>query len=485
MQRKNSVNLMNIFKNYKLMMTTCLVVFSGISVTAKSKIVAIDSIEALVQVAAEDGQQVRMKSGVYALSDYLNEERIAKLLAELPPQTETQRRPPRWFLRFSGNNNTFDFTGVTIEIDTELYSQLPYGYMRCIFIDGDGNTLKGLTIKNTGPEDKGSNGNILSVFGNNTLLEDVKLYVRGSTYGYGDLFGKGGPVLTHLQKQSGIMVAGQNNTLRRCKVFSRAFGHCFYIQTQGHDTRDILLEDCYAEGAMRSTNSILAETGGLAEELNYRSVYLNRDGRYMISPGYTKSLSEDGFRTYGGVGKVTLRNCTAKNTRAGFEIGGTNDSENRTLLQGCQAIGTERAFLLGSNVLVRDCRGDIQYGPLLYLRENTVGSDVELELIPGMPNSLVHTIASIAGKNHRIRLYNNASQVSTPALPIMLGFGMPAHGEMSSPIVPMETEGVELINQLVNQTVIVSDEAKNVKVVSSAPVLQDSESKKMSGRGKW
>lgn len=225
MQRKNSISLMSIFKDYKLMMTTCLLVFSGIAVMAKSKVVEIETLESLVKVAAEDGQQVRMKPGVYALSEYLNEERIAKLLTELPLQTETQRRPPRWFLRFSGNNNTFDFTGVTIEINTELYSELPYGYTRCVFIDGDENTLKGLTIKNTGADDKGSNGNILSVFGNNTLLEDVKIYVRGSTYGYGDLFGKGGPVLTHLQKQSGIMVAGQNNTLKRCKVFSRAFGH--------------------------------------------------------------------------------------------------------------------------------------------------------------------------------------------------------------------------------------------------------------------
>ncbi len=476
---------MNLFKKYKLTITACLVVFSVISVRARSKVIEIESLEVLVQVTANDGQQIRMKPGVYALSDYLNEERFAKLLTELPPQTEAQRRPPRWFLRFSGNNNTFDFTGVTIEIDTELYSQLPYGYMRCVFIDGDGNTLKGLTIKNTGPEDKGSNGNILSVFGNNTLLEDVKLYVRGSTYGYGDLFGKGGPVLTHLQKQSGIMVAGQNNTLKRCKVFSRAFGHCFYIQTQGHETRDILLEDCYAEGAMRTTNDILAETGGLAEELNYRSVYQNRDGSYMISPGYTKSLSEDGFRTYGGVGKVTLRNCTAKNTRAGFEIGGTNDADNRTTLQGCQAFGTERAFLLGSNVLVRDCRGDIQYGPLLYLRENTVGSDVELELIPGMPKSLVHTITTIAGKNHRVRLYNNAPQIPTPAIPVMLGFGMPAHAEMSSPILPMETENVELINELEHVVVIKSDDAKNLEVISSALQLQHSESQKMSGRGKW
>ena len=472
------------FKRIKMYYTT-LLFFCALAVQAQDDIVEIDDLEGLVKVATENGQSVRMSPGVYALSDYLNEERIAQLLTQLPPKTEKQRRPHRWFLRFSGNNNTFDFTGVTIKVNTELYSKLPYGYMRCIFIDGNGNTLRGLTIQSTGLEDKGSSGNMLSIFGNNILLEDIKVYVRGSTYGYGDLFGKGGPVLTTLYKQSGIMVAGQNNTLRNCKVFSRAFGHCFYIQNQGKDTRDILLENCYAEGSVRSTNEMLAETEGLAYDLDFRSVYENRDGRFMITPGYTKSLSEDGFRTYGGVGKVTLRNCTAKNTRAGFEIGGTNEAENRTVLEGCQAFGVERAYLLGSNVLVRNCRGDIQYGPLLYLRENTVGADVELELVPGMPKSMVHVMATIAGKNHRVRIYTNDPAVPVPALPIMLGFGMPAHAEMSSPILPMETENILLINEIKPLPVIKSDEAKNLEVISPVPAVLDSKTQKMSGRGGW
>ena len=476
---------MLIYNKYNYFLSIVLLCFNFISVHAKDKIQQIETLEELVHLSKKDGQHVKMKEGVYSLSDYLNKERIAKLLSELPPQTDKQRRPPRWFIRFSGDNNTYDFTGVTFEINTNLYSELLYGYMRCVFIDGNGNTIKGLTIKNTGPKNKGSNGNILSVFGDDILLEDVKLYVSGSTYGYGDLFGKGGPVLTHLQKQSGLMVAGKNNTLRRCKVFSRAFGHCFYIQTQGHVTDNVLLEDCYAEGAVRSTNDILAERGGLAEELNYRSVYKNKDGRYMINPGYTKSLSEDGFRTYGGVGKVTLRNCTAKNTRAGFEIGGTNNAENRTVLQGCQAFGTERAFLLGSNVLVRDCRGDIQYGPLLYLRENTVGSDVELELIPSMPKSLVHTIATVAGKNHRVKFYTTESDLGMPTLPIMIGFGMPAHAEMSSSIVSMKTENIELINELKNVFVLRDDGAKSLKIKTSTPVFQNENTKTMNGRGRW
>ncbi len=460
----------------------CMVVFT---IQAKAKVKEVETLDALVEVAGKNGQEVRMKPGVYALENYLTKDRIAKLLSELPAATSEQKRPPRWFLRFKGNNNAYDFTGVTFEISTELYKILPYGYTRCVFIEGNGNTIKGLTIKNTGPTNIGSNGNILSIFGDNTLLEDVKLYVSGSTYGYGDLFGKGGPNLTGLQKQSGIMIAGKNNTLKRCKVYSRAFGHCFYIQTQGHVTDEVVLEDCYAEGEMRTTNDILAESGGLAEKLKYQSVYQNRDGRYMISPGYTKALCEDGFRTYGGVGKVTLINCTSKNTRAGFEIGGTNDATKQTRLQGCQALGVERGFLIGSNVVVRECKADLQYGPILYLRENTIGSDVEIELLPGMPKSLVHTIATVAGKNHSVKLYAKQTQEPMPTLPIMLGFAMPAHAEMSSPILPMPTDNVVLVNDLKHSFIIINDEAKNLDIKSTAVQLLNSESQKMSGKGKW
>ncbi|AWK06275.1 hypothetical protein HYN56_19390 [Flavobacterium crocinum] len=472
-------------RNFKSLLTTIILVFTAVTAEAENKVKQVETLEALEQSAKENGQNIQMKPGVYSLADYLTKDRITKLLSEFPEATGQQKRPPRWFLRFKGNNNTFDFTGVTFEINTELYKILPYGYTRCIFIDGNGNAIKGLTIKNTGPKNIGSNGNILSIFGDNTLLEDVKLYVSGSTYGYGDLFGKGGPNLTSLQKQSGIMIAGKNNTIKRCKVFSRAFGHCFYIQTQGHVTDNVVLEDCYAEGEMRTTNDILAESGGLAEKLKYQSVYQNRDGRYMISPGYTKALCEDGFRTYGGVGKVTLRNCTSKNTRSGFEIGGTDDAKNQTLLQGCQAFGTERGFLIGSNVVVRDCRADMQFGPLLYLRENTVGADVELELVPGMPKSLVHTIATIAGKNHRVKLYANDTQTAMPSLPIMLGFGMPAHAEMSSPILPMPTENIVLINDLQHSFIIKNDDAKNLEIKSTLPQLTNTETQTMNGKGKW
>ena len=443
----------------------------------------IASLEALYQAAAQSNQAISMKPGVYALADYLDDERIEALKAELPGG---EGRPPRWLLRFSGSDNTFDLSGVTIEIDTDLYRKLPYGYMRCLFVTGDRNHIRGLTVRHVGPN-QGSNGNTFSVYGRGNTIENVELHVYGSKpYGYGDLLGKGGPNLIGLQKQSGFMVTGQDNTLRRCKVYSRAFGHCFYIQRrEGFEARNIRLEDCYAEGVMRTTNDMLRETSGVLADLDFRCVYMNRDGRYMVTSGYTKSLCEDGYRAYGGVGNIVLKNCTAINTRAGFEIGGTDDAETRTVVEGASALGCERGYLIGSNVIVRNSRGDLRYGPLLYLRGGT-NADVELELAGVGSESTVHALATIAGEGHRVRIYTEERERVSPTVPIMLGFGMPAHGEMASPIEPADTRAVTLVNEIARTATIVSQNAVDCDVRSVGPVVDDETTKSLRGaRGAW
>lgn len=453
-----------------------------VSTLAYAEVVEISSLAELADLAAKDGQHVRMKPGVYPMSDYLTDEVIQNIRAQVPAGPG---RPPVWMIRFSGNNNRFDFTDVVIEIDTTLYPKLPRGYTRCFFVSGHGNTFVGLTIRNTGPN-QGSHGNTISIFGNDNTIEDFKLLLNGSKpWGYGDLLGKGGPNLTGLQKQSGFMIAGQNNTLRRCEVISRAFGHCFYIQKpQDIVTDNILLEDCYAEGVMRSTNDMLRETSGIAFDLNFRSVYQNRDGRFMITPGYMKSLVEDGFRTYGGTGRITLRNCRALNTRAGFEIAGPETGEGKTLIENAEAIGCERAFLIGGNTIVRNSRGDVRYGPLLYLRGGA-DSDVELELVGETSDFTVHALATVAGSGHRVKLFTR-DETARPALPIMLGFGMPAHAEMASPILPAETKGVTLTNLLPRMPIIVSDQAIESKIESQGVVVPDATTKDIgNARGAW
>jgi hypothetical protein len=369
----------------------------------RTNVIEIASVRELAQYAVKSGNTVRMKPGVYRMSDYLTDDVIAQVRRQVPPGPG---RPPVWMIRFSGSNNRFDLKGVVLHIETELYRKLPRGYVRCLFVRGNNNVFEGLTIQNTGPN-QGSNGNILSVWGDGNRIEDVSLYVHGSQpYGYGDLLGKGGPNLVGLRKQSGIMVAGRGNTLRRCRVVSRAFGHCFYVQEpEGITTNDIRLEDCYAEGVMRSTADMLRETSGPLSDLHFGTVAENRDGRFLVVPGYMKSLVEDGFRTYGGTGRVTLRNCTAVNTRAGFEISAPEEEgAGRTVIEGATALGCERAYLIGSHVWLRNSRGDTKYGPLLYLRGGK-NTDVELEWIGEGSDYTVHALATIAGEGHRVRLF--------------------------------------------------------------------------------
>lgn len=445
--------------------------------SAGADAIEVSSLKELADYAAKSGNEIRMKPGVYKVADYLTDDVIAEIAKEVP--ADAPGRPPAWMLRFSGSNNTFDLHDVMLEIDTNLYKKLPRAisknYTRCVLITGESVTIRGMSIRNSGPLNQGSNGNILSLWGAGNLLEDVTLYVSGSSpYGYGDLLGKGGPNLVGLQKQSGMMVAGQKNTLRRCRVISRAFGHCFYIQNvEGKVTSDITLENCYAEGSMRSTAEMLRETSGLLHDWQYRTIAENRDARFMVVPGYMKALGEDGFRTYGGTGRITLTNCTAINTRAGFEIAGPeDDSIPKTLIDGGTALGCERAYLIGSNTIVRRSRGDTRYGPLLYLRGGK-GSDVDLELVGEGSDYTVHALATIAGENHKVHLFTNERNRFAPSVPIMLGYGMPANAEMASPIAPAATSNVSLNNELDRFVILQSPLATDCKVQSAGQILTE------------
>lgn len=458
----------------KLRNLTCLMLFGLLFARAKGADFMISSLADLAKAASGENAVIRMKPGVYPMAEYLTETVLADIRKNLDPGAA---RPPVPMLILRGNNNRIDLNGVTIEIDTALYKKLPQGgYTRCIIVSGKGNHIDGLTLRNTG-ENHGSGGNMLSLEGDGNTVENTTLHVHGSfPWGYGDLLGKGGPNLVVLEKQSGIQVLGSRSVLKRCKVFSRAFGHCFYIQ----DGNDILLEDCYAEGSVRATTDMLADRSGPAFEQGFRSVYRNRDGRFAISPGYVKSLSEDGYRTYGGAGSVTLRNCTAVHTRAGFEIGARDDAKTKTIVENCIARGCERAFLIGSHTLVRRCRGDIAHGPLLYLRGG-LKSDVELELIGDPPESLVQAIATIAGDQHRVRLSAQASFATFPSLPIFVGFGMPPHAEMASPIDPAPARNIDFKSTISFGDIITGGQMEDCIIEASGRVLSDLELRKDPG----
>ena len=94
--------------------------------------------------------------------------------------------------------------------------------------------------------------------GSDNLLEGFHMTIRGSyPYGYGDAFGKGGgPVIGH-RKHSALLVRGESNHVKNCTLIHRSYGHAIFMQAASNP----IIEGCYIEGEMRSTDDMLAEEG--------------------------------------------------------------------------------------------------------------------------------------------------------------------------------------------------------------------------------
>jgi len=391
----------------------------------------VDSISQLRKAMARSGGKIRVKPGVYQVID-----------AEKDNKT---------VFFCTGSDNYFDMRGVTIQIDTMVLANLR-GKVHSLSVyrlTGNNLTFEGGVFEDIGDNPPSGGIQDFSVFGDNCTFKDCTFIVRGSSpYGYGDLLGKGGRSLARLQKHCGVQIMGTNTTLEKCKVICYAFGHCYFVQG-GINTTFL---DCYAEGRMRPTDEMLKETSGPAFNKNFASVWKNRAGKSVITPGYIKSLCEDGFRFYshGGpdhrpTGKMTLINCKAKNTRGGFQISGPKDGKSLTVMIGCEAIECEHSFLLGENMIVRKCKGDAKYGPLLYLRGGE-NSDIELELTEGTSEITVHALATIAGDGHRVQIYQHGTEMKRPPVPIMLGYYMPYAADAACPIPPGPAKNIDLIN---------------------------------------
>lgn len=413
---------------------------------AEANPIQISSLAELAQAAVRDGQVVKMKPGLYRMTDLV------------PPGTIAERRKRQeWqFLKFSGSGNVFHLEGVTIEFDTALRAALRAPIHTDEFlVQGNHNTLQGLTITNLG-DGKVQGGAVLGVTGRGNTLRNCTVHVRGSApYGYGDLFGKGG------LKHSGVHITGSGTRLIGCKVFTRAFGHAFYLQ---ENCDDCYFENCHAEGVMRFTDEMLAETSGMAFDRKFRTEVMNRGGDRILT-GYMKALSEDGFRTYTTHKNLVLKNCTAKNMRGGFEL----RTKTGPRLENCTAIGCERAFWVSDGATVSKCKGDTQYGPLLYVEGN--GATVNVELLPTeSPKATVHAIAALYGSGNQVTLTASGSRVH--ALPILVGYCPPAMGENMVAHSERSCGGLRLRNET-SMPVIIGEKVRKSEITTRGTVKEN------------
>jgi hypothetical protein len=415
--------------------------------------VEVASLAELIDYAAKSGNTVTLRPGTYRMIDAIP-------LDTLPERRERRQFP---FIEFSGSDNTFQLDGVEIEFDTQLRSQLRAPIHSDEFlVTGHRNTFQGLTITNLG-DGSSLGGAVFAIRGDNNTVRKLTLTVRGSyPYGYGDLFGKGGGSVIGHRKQSGLLVTGDRAQVLDCKLYMRSFGHGFYIQGGDHHR----FEDCYVEGETRSTDAMLAETSGPAFEKDFRTMARNRQGEARVTPGYQKSLAEDGFRMYVDVESLVFRNCTAKFMRHGFEL--RNPSGVR--LENCQAIGNEVGFWIGREARVLNCRGDAKYGPLLFVDGDR--AEVELELLPGQSDRMIHALATIQGVGHRVTIRPAEELTMLREIPILLGYGTPPGGEGMARIPERKARDCVLRN-LTSAPIQIGQQAESCRIETAGPVIEN------------
>ncbi|MFI3302093.1 MAG: hypothetical protein SNH35_05370 [Rikenellaceae bacterium] len=432
--------------------------------SAKGKAVEVASVKELAAVISKSNQAVTMKPGVYKMSDYINSSVINQA-----PLDGVNRKA---MLLFSGDNNTFDFTDVTIEIDTKLLGAFKVSVNE-IYVTGSNNYIKGLTIKDIGnnpPPGKGARSFVVS--GTNCKIDGVTLHMNGSSpYGYGDLLGKGKRSVVRLNKHSGMLIEGLADTILNCSIYSKSFGHLFFIQ----GGRDVYFENCYAEAVIRSTDEMLAEKKGPAFDAGFVGGYGNHEGNNKILPGYAKSLSECGFRNYGSggvdkhaTGAMTFVNCRAKNARIGFAL---TRMQGDIMVENCDAQGCEVGYSL-AGATVKSSRGDAEVGPLFNINKNEVSSVLELEVMPAVSNYNIHSLGTVAGEGHTVTLTKFEGKTRSKELPILIGSGRPAANNGYSPFGDAAASGVTLTNTS-GMPVALSALSKNCTVTSSDAEVTD------------
>jgi hypothetical protein len=193
-----------------------------------------------------------------------------------------------------------------------------------------------------------------------------------------------------------------------------------------HGAQDTLIQDTLVEGELRSSDEILAETTGPAAKLGYQDHYDR-----PIRKGLMVCLAEDGIRAYldeGGdkperrTGNVTVINCTVNRMRGGVAL---ELASGKVEVRGCTVTESGypgAAYGVPSNAVVRDCRGDAAYAPLLHLGySHKHHADVELDLLEAKQYRGNDLLALINGSDHRVTIRSSGGAPGATGLTIVLG----------------------------------------------------------------
>lgn len=391
---------MSTHKNAQVLLIICFIL--SLKVNAQ---IAVNSLSELVPYLSQDNVQVKMAPGVYSIT-------AADVKNGLYPKSSFVGKECKVLLLFEGNNSTYDFSGVTIKVETKVFQS--YGNIRIneIQIIGNNNILKNLTLIDDGSVYDGPTKGALNICmdGKENLVEGFYVAAKGSfPYGYGDAFGKGGKNVIRHQKHSSCLLRGESNHLKNSTFIHRSYGHCLFMQAASNP----VIEGCYVEGEMRSTDNMLLEkgTGSPADKVDFMTVW-----GYQLPKGYMLSTGEAGIRAYNagetiidgklykrGTSNPTILNNTIKNMRTGVTLA---HARGKKYVENCTVIGCENGFSLGSGDVI-NCRADCSYGPVYSSTyENDKSFNADITIIPAS-NTYMNgsgSVAYIGGREHNIIL---------------------------------------------------------------------------------
>ncbi|WP_131453965.1 hypothetical protein [Neotamlana sedimentorum] len=447
------------------------IVFLMLPVTSFYAQTEVGSLKELLPYLSENNVKVKLKPGAYVVSanDINN--------GDFTTVTKVKNHANVLFL-FSGNNSEYDFSGVTINVKTDVLTAFPSKSEELyeIQIIGNKNVLKNLTLVDDGsvydaPTRRATN---IVMDGASNRIEGFHITTRGAyPYGYGEAFGKGGKSVINHRKHSSFLVRGYKNHAKNCTIIHRSYGHAMFMQAADWP----IIEGCYVEGAMRSTDDMWKEkgTGTDADKVNFKTVW-----GYKLPKGYMMCLGEEGIRAYNGgetiidgkeyrrgTSNPTIINCTVKNMRAGVTL---THATGKKYVEGTTVIGCERGFCIGSGDIV-DCYADTQHGPALGVDyESDQGTKADITLLPyeGKSYNGSGHAAIIIGSNHKI-IFRSAVEKVDQNLKINIGGDNKTIGLLS------KDENYRasniILHNFTNYPVVLDDNAKNSTGVSFGEVI--------------
>jgi hypothetical protein len=275
---------------------------------------------------------------------------------------------------FSGSNNIWDMSGVTIAFDTAVLGAYhcnhgPHGTGN--LLGGSNNVWRGLTWQDIAPLDKTldyagffpGSGATFVLQGAGHVMDGVRISLRGSgLYGFGALYGKGSGSLpgVTMSKRSLLAIVGARDILiNDCHFDNSAFGHLIHIHDRGPNTTlphtdNITIVNSSVTGEVRNTDDLIANgvggvdrhgvpfrvkyegslfaggppgaVSGAAGQAAFEPVFRQKLDRTAhckgpIAPRKAFALTECGLRFYSNVSFVTFVNVSNYQTRCGACLG--------------------------------------------------------------------------------------------------------------------------------------------------------------------